>query len=280
MSHASTFRLAGVMGWPISHSRSPIIHNHWIAQYGLKGSYAPLPVAPENLADAVRGLRALGFAGCNLTIPHKVAAMALVDQVDATARRMGALNTIVVQPDGSLHGFNNDGAGFIQSLLDEQPEWRADTGPAVVLGAGGAARAVVVSLAERGAKEIRLLNRTAAKAQALADEFGIPVRAIPWEQRADALADASLLVNTTNQGMVGQPALELALDALPKHALVCDVIYTPLETPLLQAAKARGHVTVNGLGMLLNQARPAFNAWFGVMPEITPALRAAIVATF
>jgi len=280
MSAPSSFVLAGVMGWPISHSRSPIIHNHWIAQYGLKGSYAPLPVAPDNLPDALRGLRALGFAGCNLTIPHKVAAMALVDQVDATARRMGALNTIVVQPDGSLHGFNNDGTGFIQSLLDEQPDWRADTGPVVVLGAGGAARAVVVSLAERGAKEIRVLNRTAAKAQALADEFGAPVQAVPWEQRNEALADAALLVNTTNQGMVGQPALDLALDALPKHALVCDVIYTPLETPLLQAAKARGHVTVNGLGMLLNQARPAFNAWFGVMPEITPALRAAIVATF
>jgi shikimate dehydrogenase len=280
MASSSPFVLAGVMGWPISHSRSPIIHNHWIAQYGLKGSYVPLPVSPESLPDAVRGLRALGFAGCNLTIPHKVAAMSLVDHVDVTARRMGALNTIVVQPDGSLHGFNNDGTGFIQSLLDEQPDWRADTGPAVVLGAGGAARAVVVSLAERGAKEIRVLNRTASKAQALADEFGVPVTAVPWEQRNAALAGAALLVNTTNQGMVGQPALDLSLAELPRHALVCDVIYTPLETPLLQAAKARGHVAVNGLGMLLNQARPAFNAWFGVMPEITPALRSAIIATF
>jgi shikimate dehydrogenase len=195
------------------------------------------------------------------------------------AKRMGAMNTIVVQPDGSLKGFNNDGFGYIQSLLDAQPDWRADAGPITVLGAGGASRAVVLSLADRGAKEIRLLNRTDAKAQALAAEFGAPVKALPWAERHAALADVALLVNTTSQGMHGNPALELDLAALPKHALVSDVIYVPLETPLLAAARLRGNPTVNGLGMLLNQARPAFHAWFGVMPEITPELRRAIEAT-
>ena len=268
------------MGWPVTHSRSPLIHNHWIAQYGLKGAYVPLQVQITRLEDALRGLPALGFAGCNLTIPHKVEALKYVDRVDETARRMGAINTIVVQPDGSLSGFNNDGAGYIQCLLDEKPDWRADAGPVTVLGAGGAARAVVLSLADRGAREIRVLNRTWGKTQALADEFGAPVKAIPWEQRHEALADVALLVNTTNQGMHGQPALDLSLARLPTSALVSDVIYIPLETPLLQAARERGNPTVNGLGMLLNQARPAFQAWFGVMPEVSPALRKAIMATF
>ncbi|MES2412671.1 MAG: shikimate dehydrogenase [Pseudomonadota bacterium] len=273
------FGLAGIMGWPVAHSRSPAIHNYWIKKYGLNGAYVQLPVAPGKLAQAVPGLAALGFKGCNITLPHKVDALKLVDDVDAMARRMGAMNTIVVQPDGSLKGFNNDGFGYIQSLLDAQPDWRADAGPIAVLGAGGAARAVVLSLADRGAKEIRLLNRTFDKAQALAAEFGSPVKALPWEERHAALADVALLVNTTSQGMHGQPDLELNLDALPGHALVSDVIYVPLETPLLLAARQRGNPTVNGLGMLLNQARPAFNAWFGVMPEITPELTQALIAT-
>jgi len=275
MSH-SKFCLAGVMGWPVAHSRSPRLHNYWIQKYGLTGSYVLLPVQPENLVAAVAGLPALGFAGCNITIPHKVTAMALVQDIDPNAKRMGAINTIVVQPDGSLKGFNNDGFGYIQSLLDAKPDWRADAGPITVLGAGGAARAVVLSLAERGAKEIRLLNRSEDKAQALATAFGSPVKVLPWAQRHEALANIALLVNTTNQGMHGNPALDLDLAALPTTALVSDVIYVPLETPLLAAARARGNPTVNGLGMLLNQARPAFQAWFGVMPEITPELRHAI----
>lgn len=280
MSDHKKFGLAGVMGWPVSHSRSPTLHNFWIKQYGLTGAYVLLPVEPGHLPAALKGLSALGFAGCNVTIPHKVAAMQLVDRVDPMARRMGAINTIVVEKDGRLSGFNNDGFGYIQSLLDAQPDWRADAGPIMVLGAGGAARAVVLSLADRGAKEIRLLNRSLQKAQDLAREFGAPVRAIPWEERHEALADVALLVNTTNQGMAGQSPLDLSLDRLPKHALVSDVIYIPMETPLLAAARQRGNPTVNGLGMLLNQARPAFKAWFGVMPEITPELRRAIEATF
>jgi shikimate dehydrogenase len=273
------FGLAGIIGWPVSHSRSPRLHNHWIEKYGLLGAYVQLPVAPGQLGVALPGLAALGFRGCNITIPHKVDALSLVQELDPVAKRMGAMNTVVVQPDGSLKGFNNDGFGYIQSLLDAKPDWKADTGPITVLGAGGAARAVVLSLADRGAKEIRLLNRTMSKAQALADEFGGPIKALPWEARHDALADAALLVNTTSQGMDKTEPLDLNLDKLPLHALVSDVIYVPLETPLLKAARLRGNATVNGLGMLLNQARPAFHAWFGVMPEITPELRRAIEAT-
>ncbi len=279
MATDKPYTLAGVMGWPVAHSRSPAIHTHWIRQHGLNGSYVLLPVQPDHLGDAVRGLRALGFAGCNVTIPHKVAAMALMDRIDPLATRIGAINTIVVEPDGTLSGYNNDAYGFIQSLLDTQPDWRADAGPVTVLGAGGAARAILVALAERGAKEIRLCNRSLDKAQALAAEFGAPIRALPWEQREDALDGAALLVNSTSLGMKGQEPLELSLDRLPKHALVSDIIYVPLETPLLAAARARGHATVNGLGMLLNQARPAFVRWFGVTPEVTPELRRLIEAT-
>jgi len=276
---ATPFGLAGVMGWPVAHSRSPRIHNYWLQKHGLTGAYVLLPVAPGNLKVALPGLAALGFRGCNVTIPHKVDSMSLVHALDPNAKRMGALNTIVVQEDGSLKGFNNDGFGYIQSLLDAKPDWRADAGPVTVLGAGGAARAVVLSLADRGAKEIRLINRSPEKAQQLAEEFGAPVKALPWSERHAALDGIALLVNTTNQGMHGNPELDLSLDALPLSALVSDVIYVPLETPLLAAARRRGNATVNGLGMLLNQARPAFHAWFGVMPEVTPELRQMVEAT-
>lgn len=273
------YTLAGVMGWPVAHSRSPAIHNHWIRHHGLNGSYVLLPVQPELIGDAVRGLRALGFAGCNITIPHKVAAMPLMDRIDPLAARIGAINTVVVEKDGTLSGYNTDAFGFIQSLLDAQPDWRADAGPVTVLGAGGAARAILVALAERGAKEIRLCNRSGDKAEALAAEFGAPIRAVPWAQREQALDGAALLVNTTSLGMKGQDPLELALDRLPRQALVSDIIYVPLETPLLAAARQRGNPTVNGLGMLLNQARPAFQHWFGLMPEVSSELRRLVKAT-
>jgi shikimate dehydrogenase len=276
---AQKYVMAGVMGWPVAHSRSPTIHNHWIRQYGLQGAYGLFPVQPNKLEDAIRGLPALGLAGCNITIPHKVNAMKLMDVVDPLARRMGAINTIVVTPEGALHGFNNDGFGYIQSLLDAKPDWKADSGPVMVLGAGGAARAVVLSLLDQGATEIRLTNRTRGKAQALCDEFGAGIQVVDWSERHDALTSVALLVNTTNQGMHGEPELDLQLDILPTTALVSDAIYVPLETALLRNARLRGNATVNGLGMLLNQARPAFNAWFGVMPEITPALIQTIVAT-
>ncbi len=276
----SPFVLAGVMGWPVAHTRSPAIHNHWIAHHGLKGAYVQLPVHPDRLEAAIRGLPALGFAGCNVTVPHKVSAMQFMDELHPAARRIAAINTIVVQPDGRLLGMNNDGAGYIQSLRDADATWRGDTGPALVLGAGGAARAIVVALLDEGVPELRLTNRTLERAQALAEAFGDRVKVVPWAERNEAMAGVSLLVNTTTQGMHGQAPLDVALDALPAAAMVSDAIYIPMETPLLAQARLRGHRTVNGLGMLLNQARPAFQAWFGVLPEITPELRAVVQATF
>jgi shikimate dehydrogenase len=280
MADHNTFGIAGLLGWPVAHSRSPVIHNHWLAQYGIPGRYVLFAVAPEKLENAVRGMAALGLRGCNVTTPHKQAIFPLLDRVDDLARRIGAVNTVVVEKDGTLTGFNNDGNGFIQSLRDADPQWRPDRGPIVVLGAGGAARAVVASLAAQGAREIRVVNRTRDKAQQIADAVGPAVKVLPWEQREDALDGVALLANATSLGMAGKPPLDIALDRLPAHALVGDLIYIPPETPLLAAARMRGNVTVNGLGLLLNQARPAFNAWFGVMPEITPALRQAIAATF
>lgn len=279
MSHPDRFLMAGVMGWPVMHSRSPKIHNFWFAKHGLTGTYVPLAIRAEGLGAALRALPALGFAGCNLTIPHKEAAFGIVDRVDPLARRIGAINCIVVAPDGSLDGYNYDGFGYVHGILEAYPDWRTDTGPIVVIGAGGGARAVLASLADQGAREIRLINRSAERAQSLAREFGAPIEARAWSDRHAALAGAAMLINTTNQGMPGQPALDLALDKLPTSALVSDIIYIPRETPLLAAARLRGNRTVNGLGMLLNQARPAFHAWCGVMPEVTPELRAMIEAT-
>ena len=280
MANQNVFGIAGLLGWPVAHSRSPVIHNHWLAHHGLPGRYVLFPVPPEKLDAAVRGMAALGLRGCNVTTPHKQAIFPLLDRVDDLARRIGAVNTVVVEKDGTLTGFNNDGNGFIQSLRDADPQWRPDSGPIMVLGAGGAARAVAASLAAQGAKEIRVANRTRGKAQEIADAVGAAVKVLPWEERADALDGIALLANATSLGMAGKPPLEIPLDRLPKGALVGDLIYIPPETPLLAAARMRGNVTVNGLGLLLNQARPAFNAWFGVTPEITPALRQAIAATF
>ena len=283
-STASPFVLAGVVGWPVAHSRSPLLHGHWIAEHGLRGAYVPLAVAPGRLEAALRGLPALGFAGCNVTIPHKVDTLRLVDRVEPLARRIGAVNLVVVAANGTLEGRNTDAFGFVQALHEAQPGWRADAGPAVVLGAGGAARAIVAGLMDDGAREIRLLNRTAARAEELAADLQdacatCRVQVLPWTTRHEALAGASLLVNTTSQGMHGQEPLDIRLDALPPSGVVCDAVYVPLETPLLASARARGHPVVDGLGMLLHQARPAFEAWFGVAPQVTPALRAKVEAT-
>ena len=280
MSNHDRFLLAGVMGWPVMHSRSPALHNYWFAHYRLAGTYVPLAIEPKNLAAALRGLAPLGFAGCNLTIPHKEHALNIADEVDPAARRIGAISCIIVRADGSLAGTNNDAYGFVHNIFQHQPSWRADAGPAVVIGAGGGARAVVYSLADRGAREVRVVNRTLARAETLAREFGHDVKAVAWDDRYRALNGAATLVNTTSQGMVGQPPLDLDLEKLPKTALVCDIVYVPLETPLLAAARRRGNPTVDGLGMLLHQARPAWKAWFGLEPEVTPELRAVIESTF
>jgi shikimate dehydrogenase len=271
-------RLAGVMGWPVAHSLSPRLHGHWLRRHRIDGAYLPLAVPPERLEQALRALPALSFAGVNLTIPHKEAAALLVDRRSPAAERIGAVNTVVVEPDGTLFGDNTDGFGFIESLSESAAGWRAAAGPAALLGAGGAARAVAVALLDAGAPEVRLLNRTPDRAQALAAELGAPVRAVPWRERDAALDGAALLVNTTSLGMRDQPPLVLALDALPRSAVVTDVVYTPLVTALLAVARARGNPVVDGLGMLLHQARPGFRAWFGVDPVVDEDLRAAVLA--
>ena len=276
---AHRFLLAGVMGWPVTHSRSPMLHNYWFRQHGLAGTYVPLAIRPEHLAAALRGLHPLGFAGVNVTIPHKQEAMKVVNEVDALARSIGAISCVIVKPDGSLAGTNNDCYGFIHAIRREQSGWRPDAGAVAVIGAGGGSRAVCYGLAREGAKEIRLLNRTFARAKRIADEFGEPIKALPWEQRHEVLEGAAMVVNTTSCGMVGQPALDIKLDKLPKSALAADIIYIPLETPFLAAARKRGNRTVNGLGMLLNQGRPAWKAWFGIEPEVTSELRELVEKT-
>jgi len=276
MSHSDRFLLAGVMGWPVMHSRSPMLHGYWMKTLNLAGAYLPLAIKPEGLEAALRALHPLGFAGCNLTIPHKIKAMEIVDEVDEVAKRIGAISCVVVRPDGSLFGSNNDCFGFIESIKAEIPGWRADAGPVVVLGAGGGSRAVCYGLIQEGAPEIRLINRSLGSAQAIAAEFGPKVHALPWEQREAALEGAAMVVNTTSQGMVGQAPLDIRLDALAPTALAADIIYTPLETPFLAEARQRGARTINGLGMLLHQARPAWKRWFDIEPTVTPELRELI----
>jgi shikimate dehydrogenase len=273
MTHPDRFLMAGVMGWPVMHSRSPLMHNYWMAQQGLAGTYVFLPIKPGGLKAALRALHPLGFSGCNLTIPHKQEAMAIVDEVDDVAKKIGAISCVVVRPDGSLFGTNNDWLGFLGNLKQHEPAWRADAGPIAVIGAGGGSRAVCYALLREGAKEIRLVNRTQAKAEALAKDLGGPIKVLPWERRHDALDGTALAVNVTSQGMVGQAPLDLRLDKLPKTAIAADIIYTPLETPFLAAARQRGNRTVNGLGMLIHQGPPAWKLWFGIEPTVTAELR-------
>ena len=273
MADTDRHLLAGVMGWPVMHSRSPLMHNYWIGELGLAGSYVLLPIAPEGLGAALRALHPLGFAGCNLPIPHKQEATAIVDEVDEVARVIGAISCVVVRPDGSLFGTNNGWRGFIGSLQQEQPGWRADGGPVAVIGAGGGSRAVCYGLLQEGATEIRLVNRTFARAEVIAQEIGGPIIPLPWAERHDALDGVAMAVNTTSQGMVGEAALDIRLDALPETALAADIIYIPLETPFLAAARERGNRTINGVGMLLHQGRPAWKLWFDLEPVVTLELR-------
>jgi shikimate dehydrogenase len=268
-------RVAGLIGWPVSHSRSPRLHGYWLAEHGIDGAYVPLPVAPEKLEPAVRGLAAAGLAGVNVTIPHKQAVLPLCDRLDDAARRIGAVNLLVFAEDG-IAGGNTDSFGFMANLKAAAPAWNA-AAPAVLLGAGGGARAVAVGLIDAGVPELRLANRNRARAEQLAAELGGVVTVLAWEERAAALAGAGLVVNSTSLGMSGQPPLDLALDDLPGDAVVADLVYSPLETALLAAARARGCVGVDGLGMLLHQARPCFAAWFGPDPQVTENLRAFVL---
>lgn len=278
-THSGKTRIAGVFGWPVDHSRSPRLHGYWLKQAGIDGAYIPFATHPSKLEQGIRALPALGFRGGNITLPHKERAVAFVDALTPTAKRIGAINTLVVREDGSILGDNSDGFGFIANLQQLQPQWRGTDGPAVLLGAGGAARAIVVSLLDAGAPEIRIVNRTTRRAEEIAEAVGGPIRVLPWDARAEALKDAALLVNGTTLGMAGQQPLEIDLTQLPTGAVVYDIVYVPLQTELLKAAQARGNQTVDGIGMLLHQARPGFRAWFGADAQVTPELRAFVLGT-
>ena len=275
------FKRACVLGWPVSHSLSPKVHGFWLKQHGIAGDYVARAVEPNDLKATLRSLQDDGFVGCNVTVPHKEAALALVDEAHPLAMRIGAVNTVVVRENGSLYGFNTDGFGFLENLRAGSAGFDAGSGPAVVLGAGGAARAIVAALLDAGAPDVRLLNRTFERAEALADDLsGIGTGTISvgdWDARADHLQGAVLLVNTTTLGMKGARALDLDLTQLTVDALVTDIVYNPLETDLLARARARGNATVDGLGMLLHQARPGFEAWYGFLPDVTDALRAKVL---
>ena len=270
--------LAGVIGNPIGHSRSPLMHRHWLRRYGIRGDYVPLQVAESDLPDVIRALPRMGFVGANVTLPHKAAVMQLVDHLSDRAILVGAVNTLIFREDGTIFGDNTDGYGFMANVRASAPEWDPKSGPALVLGAGGAARAIIVALADAGVPQILLTNRTRAKADALKAEFGQRIKVVDWVQAGNAVEDAAIVVNTTSLGMTGQPDLRVPLDGLQPDTIVTDIVYAPLRTTLLQTAEAMGCTTVDGLGMLLHQGVPGFERWFGKRPEVDDALRAAVLA--
>ncbi len=270
--------LAGVIGHPVAHSRSPKLHGHWLKTYGLAGHYIPMDVAPADLETVLHTLPKAGFVGANVTVPHKEAALRLADHVSDRASVIGAANTLVFREDGSIHADNTDGYGFMANLRAGAPDWNPADGPAVVFGAGGAARAVLQALAEAGVPEILLTNRTRTRADHLKEEFGQRITVVDWVQAGNVIENAELVVNTTSLGMQGQPELRVPLDGLQPGAVVTDLVYAPLQTRLLQQAEEAGCTTVDGLGMLLHQAVPGFERWFGVRPEVDPETRAAALA--
>ncbi len=268
---SGTTKLAGIIGWPVAHSRSPRLHGFWLDRHGIDGAYVPLPVRPENLVSAVRSLRDVGFRGGNVTIPHKETVVAACDRLEPSAERAGAVNTLIFGDDGTITGANTDGSGFVAGLAQHVPDFSPADGPAVLLGAGGGARAVAAALLDGGCPEVVLLNRTRARAEALAATLGAGVTVGEWGEVA-ALGRAALVVNTTSLGMKGQDPLDIALESLSPAAVVADIVYVPRTTALLDAAAARGHRIMGGLPMLLHQARIGFSRWFGVMPEVDDAL--------
>lgn len=265
--------LAGVVGWPVKHSRSPDVHGYWLGEYNIAGQYDRFEVAPDALAEFLLSLGDRGIAGVNVTLPHKEATFELMDQVDELAGKIAAVNTVTWRDNGILLGTNTDGFGFLENLRHGAPGWRPRKSLATVLGAGGAARAVTAALLSDGWDQVRISNRTRSRAEQIADMMGKSVSVIDWAERSQGLAEAELLVNTTSLGMTGSAALDIVLDDLPAKALVNDIVYVPLRTELLMAAEKRGLEIVDGLGMLLHQARPGFKTWFGVDPEVTAAQR-------
>lgn len=272
---AGKIPLAGVIGSPISHSKSPQLHRHWLKTYGIAGDYIPMDVASQDLKEVLRALPKAGFVGVNVTIPHKEKILEIADLVTDRATLIGAANTLIFRKDGKIHADNTDGYGFIENLRAGAPNWNPAAGPAAILGAGGAARAVVASLLDAGVPEILITNRTRIRAEKLAEDFGKRLTVIDWVQAGNILEESVLVVNTTALGMIGKPAMRVPLDGLRKGTVVTDLVYTPLKTDLLIAAEAAGCVTVDGLGMLLHQAVPAFERWFGQRPEVDSMTRAA-----
>jgi len=270
--------LAGVIGSPIAHSRSPALHGHWLRVHGIRGFYIPMDIAQSDLRQVLSALPRAGFVGCNVTIPHKESVLGLADVVTDRAARIGAANTLIFRKDGRIHADNTDGYGFVANLRQNAPDWAPARGPAAVLGAGGAARAVIASLLEVGTPEIRIANRTRTRAEALRSEFGAKITVHDWVQAGNMLEGAVTVVNTTALGMEGKPDFRVPLDALSPQAVVSDLVYAPLRTRLLDEAAEIGCVTVDGLGMLLHQAAPAFERWFGVRPSVDQATRDAVLA--
>ncbi|SEG32586.1 shikimate dehydrogenase [Thalassococcus halodurans] len=274
---ANRIPLAGVIGSPIAHSKSPQLHGYWLRKYGLPGYYIPMEIAADKLESALKTLPELGFVGVNVTIPYKEKVLEIADLITDRAAVIGAANTLIFRSDGKIHADNTDGYGFIANLRQKAPTWEPKAGPAVVLGAGGAARAIVASLIEAGCPEIWITNRTRARADKLREDFGKRLSVIEWVQAGNVMEDAATVVNTTSLGMVGKPELRVPLDGLRPTTLVTDIVYTPLETKLLKTAREIGCPTVDGLGMLLHQAVPGFERWFNKRPEVDDALRAAVL---
>jgi len=269
--------LAGVLGNPIAQSKSPRLHRHWLRKYGLLGDYVPLHVTEENLETVVRAMPKMGFVGANVTLPHKIAVMQFADQITDRATLIGAANTLTFKDDGKIIADNTDGYGFMANLKQNAPDWDPTSGPAVLLGAGGAARAIIVALADAGVTEILLTNRTRTKADALRAEFGTRIRVVDWVQAGNILEGAATVINSTSLGMTGNAALRIPLDGLTKGTLVTDIVYSPLRTRLLEEAEAAGCTVVDGLGMLLHQGVPGFERWFGVRPEVDDETRQAVL---
>lgn len=273
MSDSNIIPLAGVIGSPIAHSKSPTLHSYWLRKYGINGRYIPMDVGQADLAEVVRALPKAGFVGVNVTIPHKEHVLGIADLVTDRAALIGAANTLIFRSDGRLHADNTDGYGFIENLRQNAPLWQPASGPAALIGAGGAARAVIASLLEIGVPEIRISNRTRSRADALREEYGAKLTVFEWVQAGNMLEGAATVVNASSLGMVGKPELRVPLDALSPSAVVTDLVYTPLETTLLRRAAEIGCTTVDGLGMLLHQAAPGFERWFGKRPTVDAELR-------
>lgn len=269
--------LAGVIGSPIAHSRSPALHSHWLKRYGIAGQYIPMDVSYNDLETVLRAMPKMGFVGANVTIPHKEAVLELADVVTDRAALIGAANTLIFREDGKLHADNTDGYGFIENLRRGAPNWKPKAGPAAVFGAGGASRAVLAALLDVGVPEIRLSNRTKQRAEALRAEFGKKIVVCDWVKAGNMMDQANLVVNATSLGMLGKPELRVPMDALSSSATVTDIVYTPLETGLLRHAREIGCATVDGLGMLIYQAAPGFERWFGVRPDVDEETRRVIL---